>query len=194
MIKNFLANLANKVNKRMDSIVKFFGSDNAIIGQYETEINKMFKGATVRDIHGNLHLSRSKNKLKDINKFSEKIDRILELPTYGELKNKAIKQLSDQGITDPTEEEIQNQFLLSDKASDIISKNAYKYDTFDDPGLRYAKHALKQKGARKTWDEINKIVEILSKDYDKANIKTPSNKIAEQEEREEFSFIEGVNR
>ena len=194
MIKNFLANLANKVNKRMDSIINFFGSDNAIIGQYETEINKMFKGATVRDIHGNLHLTRSKNKLKDINKFSEKIDRILELPTYGELKNKAIKQLSDQGISDPTEEEIQNQFLLSDKASDIISKNAYKYDTFDDPELRYAKHTLKQKGARKTWDEINKIVEILSKDYDRANVKTPSNKIAEQEEREEFSFIEGVNR
>lgn len=194
MIKNFLANLANKVNKRMDSIINFFGSDNAIIGQYETEINKMFKGATVRDIHGNLHLTRSKNKLKDINKFSEKIDRILELPTYGELKNKAIKQLSDQGITDPTKEEIQNQFLLSDKASDIISKNAYKYDTFDDPELRYAKHTLKQKGARKTWDEINKIVEILSKDYDRANVKTPPNKIAEQEEREEFSFIEGVNR
>lgn len=194
MIKNFLANLANKVNKRMDSIINFFGSDNAIIGQYETEINKMFKGATVRDIHGNLHLTRSKNKLKDINKFSEKIDRILELPTYGELKNKAIKQLSDQGITDPTEEEIQNQFLLSDKASDLISKNAYKYDTFDDPELRYAKHTLKQKGARKTWDEINKIVEILSKDYDRANVKTPPNKIAEQEEREEFSFIEGVNR
>lgn len=194
MIKNFLANLANKVNKRMDSIINFFGSDNAIIGQYETEINKMFKGATVRDIHGNLHLTRSKNKLKDINKFSEKIDRILELPTYGELKNKAIKQLSDQGITDPTEEEIQNQFLLSDKASDIISKNAYKYDTFDDPELRYAKHTLKQKGARKTWDEINKIVEILSKDYDRANVKTPPNKIAEQEEREEFYFIEGVNR
>lgn len=194
MIKNFLANLANKVNKRMDSIINFFGSDNAIIGQYETEINKMFKGATVRDIHGNLHLTRSKNKLKDINKFSEKIDRILELPTYGELKNKAVKQLSDQGITDPTEEEIQNQFLLSDKASDIISKNAYKYDTFDDPELRYAKHTLKQKGARKTWDEINKIVEILSKDYDRANVKTPPNKIAEQEEREEFSFIEGVNR
>lgn len=194
MIKNFLANLANKVNKRMDSIINFFGSDNAIVGQYETEINKMFKGATVRDIHGNLHLTRSKNKLKDINKFTEKIDRILELPTYGELKNKAIKQLSDQGITDPTEEEIQNQFLLSDKASDIISKNAYKYDTFDDPELRYAKHALKQKGARKTWDEINKIVEILSKDYDRANVKTPSNKIAEQEEREEFSFIEGVYR
>lgn len=194
MIKNFLANLANKVNKRMDSIINFFGSDNAIIGQYETEINKMFKGATVRDIHGNLHLTRSKNKLKDINKFSEKIDRILELPTYGELKNKAIKQLSDQGITDPTEEEIQNQFLLSDKASDIISKNAYKYDTFDDPELRYAKHTLKQKGARKTWDAINKIVEILSKDYDRANVKTPPNKIAEQEEREEFSFIEGINR
>ena len=194
MIKNFLANLANKVNKRMDSIINFFGSDNAIVGQYETEINKMFKGAIVRDIHGNLHLTRSKNKLKDINKFSEKIDRILELPTYGELKNKAVKQLSDQGISDPTDEEIQNQFLLSDKASDIISKNAYKYDTFDDPELRYAKHALKQKGARKTWDEINKIVEILSKDYDRANVKTPSNKIAEQEEREEFSFIEGINR
>lgn len=194
MIKNFLANLANKVNKRMDKIIGYFGKDNAVVNQYETEIKKMFKGATVTDIHGNLHLSRSANKLKDVTKFADKVDRILELPTYGELKNKAIKQLSDQGISDPTEEEIQNQFLLSDKASDIISKNAYKYDTFDDPELRYAEHALKQKGARKTWDEINKIVEILSKDYDRANVKTPSNKIAEQEEREEFSFIEGVNR
>lgn len=194
MIKNFLANLANKVNKRMDSIIKFFGANNAVVGQYETELNKMFKGATIRDIHGNLHLTRSKNKLKDINKFTEKIDRILELPTYGELKNKAIKQLSDQGITDPTEEEIQNQFLLSDKASDIINKNAYKYDTFDDAELRYAKQTLRKRGERKTWDEINKIVEILSKDYDKASIKTPPNKIAEQEEQEEFSFIEGINR
>lgn len=194
MIKKFLANLANKVNKRMDRIINYFGKDNAVVNQYETEIKKMFKGATVTDIHGNLHLSRSANKLKDVTKFTDKVDRILELPTYGELKNKAIKQLSDQGITDPTEEEIKNQFLLSDKVSDIISKNAYKYDTFDDPELRYAKHTLKKKGARKTWDEINKIVEILSKDYDRANVKTPPNKIAEQEEMEEFSFIDGVNR
>lgn len=194
MIKNFLANLANKVNKRMDKIISYFGKDNAVVNQYETEIKKMFKGATVTDIHGNLHLSRSKNKLKDISKFTDKVDRILELPTYGELKNKAVKQLSDQGISDPTDEEIQNQFILSDKAEDIIKVNAYKYDTFDDPDLRYAKSAVNIKGRRKTWDEINRIVEILSRDYKNTSIKTPTNQIAEQEERDEFKFIEGVNR
>ena len=194
MIKNFLANLANKVNKRMDKIISYFGKDNAVVNQYETEIKKMFKGATVTDIHGNLHLSRSKNKLKDITKFTDKVDRILELPTYGELKNKAVKQLSDQGISDPTDEEIQNQFILSDKAEDIIKVNAYKYDTFDDPDLRYAKSAVNIKGRRKTWDEINRIVEILSRDYKNTSIKTPTNQIAEQEERDEFKFIEGVNR
>lgn len=194
MIKNFLANLANKVNKRMDKIISYFGKDNAVVNQYETEIKKMFKGATVTDIHGNLHLSRSKNKLKDISKFTDKVDRILELPTYGELKNKAVKQLSDQGIADPTDEEIQNQFILSDKAEDVIRVNAYKYDTFDDPDLRYAKSAVNIKGRRKTWDEINRIVEILSRDYKQSSIKTPVNQIAEQEERDEFKFIEGVNR
>lgn len=194
MIKNFLANLANQVNKRMDKIISYFGKDNAVVNQYETEIKKMFKGATVTDIHGNLHLSRSKNKLKDISKFTDKVDRILELPTYGELKNKAVKQLSDQGISDPTDEEIQNQFILSDKAEDIIKVNAYKYDTFDDPDLRYAKSAVNIKGRRKTWDEINRIVEILSRDYKNTSIKTPTNQIAEQEERDEFKFIEGVNR
>lgn len=194
MIKNFLANLANKVNKRMDKIISYFGKDNAVVNQYETEIKKMFKGATVTDIHGNLHLSRSKNKLKDITKFTDKVDRILELPTYGELKNKAVKQLSDQGISDPTDEEILNQFILSDKAEDIIRVNAYKYDTFDDPDLRYAKSAVNIKGRRKTWDEINRIVEILSRDYKNTSIKTPTNQIAEQEERDEFKFIEGVNR
>lgn len=194
MIKNFLANLANKVNKRMDKIISYFGKDNAVVNQYETEIKKMFKGATVTDIHGNLHLSRSANKLKDVTKFTDKVDRILELPTYGELKNKAVKQLSDQGISDPTDEEIQNQFILSDKAEDIIKVNAYKYDTFDDPDLRYAKSAVNIKGRRKTWDEINRIVEILSRDYKNTSIKTPTNQIAEQEERDEFKFIEGVNR
>lgn len=194
MIKNFLANLANKVNKRMDKIISYFGKDNAVVNQYETEIKKMFKGATVTDIHGNLHLSRSVNKLKDVTKFTDKVDRILELPTYGELKNKAVKQLSDQGISDPTDEEIQNQFILSDKAEDIIKVNAYKYDTFDDPDLRYAKSAVNIKGRRKTWDEINRIVEILSRDYKNTSIKTPTNQIAEQEERDEFKFIEGVNR
>lgn len=189
-----LAKIANKINKRMDSIIKHFGSDNAVVSQYESSIEKMFKGATVRDIHGNLHLSRSKAKLKNVNAFIAKSERILNLPTYGELKIKAITQLSEQGIIDPTEEEIKNQFLLSDKASDIINKNAYKYDTFDDPELRYAKQTLNRKGSRKTWEEINRIVEILSKDYSRSSIKTPRNKIAEQEEQEEFSFIEGVNR
>lgn len=194
MISKLLVNMANKVNKRMDSIVNFFGSDNAVISQYESSIEKMFKGATVRDIHGNLHISRSAAKLKNVKAFSDKVERILNLPTYGELKNKSINQLSDQGISDPTDDEIKNQFILSDKAADIINKNAYKYDTFDDSDLRYAKQTLNKKGSRKTWEEINRIVEILSKEYSKSSVKTPENKIAEQEEREEFSFIEGVNR
>lgn len=194
MINKLLANMANKVNKRMDRIVNFFGSDNAVISQYESSIEKMFKGATVRDIHGNLHITRSAAKLKNVKAFSDKVERILNLPTYGELKNKSINQLSDQGISDPTDDEIRNQFILSDKAADIINKNAYKYDTFDDSELRYAKQTLNRKGSRKTWEEINRIVEILSKEYSKSSVKTPENKISEQEEREEFSFIEGVNR
>jgi len=182
---NSLENAANAINKRIDNLIKNFGANSAAVKQYETMINANFKGATFSTKEGVLHISRSKSKLAAVKNTTVKFEKMFNAPTVGSVTARAKMQLQEQGNESPTREEIRAQVEVSDNAEDIIRNNAYKYDMYDDMGLKYAKETLRAQGRRKTWDEINRIVEILKRDYADKTIKEPVN---------EFADLEGLHR
>lgn len=179
-----LSNLANRINKRIDNLVKQFGRKSASVVQYETMIKANFPNA-IYEKGDVLHISRSVSKLEKTFNIEAKFEKFLNAPTVGDIKSKAAEQLREQGIDAPTWEKINSQATLMETAEDIIKNNAYKYDMFDDSELNTAKELVHIKDRRKTWAEIDKIVEILRKDYTNARIKEPKN---------EMEIIEGVYR
>lgn len=181
-----LSNLANRINKRIDNLVKQFGRKSASVVQYETMIKANFPNARYEkgDV---LHISRSVSKLEKTFNVAEKFEKFLNAPTVGDIKKKAVEQLAEEGIDAPTWEEINSRANLMQSAEEIIKNNAYKYDMFEDEEgqLNIAKELVHIEDRRKTWAEIDKIVDILKKDYTNARIKEPKN---------EMEAIEGVYR
>lgn len=175
-----LVNAANAINKRMDTLVKKYGRTSASVAQYETMIKVNFPNAKFEkgDI---LHISRSAKKLQATSNVAAKFEKFFQAPTVTSIEKKAREQLEEQGITAPTREEIASQADLMENAEQIIRENAYKYDMFDDPELSTAKNLVHIKDRRKTWEEIDKIVEILKRDYTEAKIKEPVNEMEELE-------------
>lgn len=185
MNSNKMANAANAINKRIDNLLRQFGSNNSAYKQLQTMVNANFKGAIYTDSRGVLHISRSEKKLAQVKNIGAKFEKMFNAPTVLSVKEKARAILAEQGNKDPTRQEIVDQVNLMDNAEQVIKDNVYKYNMYKDDDLNYAKETLKTKGRRKTWDEINKIVEILSADYIDSEIKEPQN---------EFEEIEGVRR
>ncbi len=181
-----MAKAANAINKRIDNLVKQFGRSSKTVKQYETMIKANFhQEGSFTTKSGILHISRSKKALSKVTNVEVKFQKFFEAPTVGSVKDKAVEQLKEQGITDPTKEEIMKQVELSESAEEVIRNNAYKYDLYTDNDLKYAKETLNTKGRRKTWSEIDKIVEILKKDYNDKEMQEPKN---------EFEQIDGVYR
>lgn len=185
MMLNDMEKAANAINKRIDNLAKQFGKNNAAYKQLQTMVNANFKGATYTDKAGNLHISRSKKALAKVNNAAAKFEKMFNAPTVNSVRGKAREILAEQGNTNPSKEEINAQVDVMDSAEQVIKDNAYKYNVYADSDLDYAKETLHIEGRRKTWDEINKIVEILKADYNDAEIKEPEN---------EFEDIEGVFR
>lgn len=185
MNSNKMANAANAINKRIDNLLQQFGSNNSAYKQLQTMVNANFKGATYTDKNGVLHISRSKKKLENVKNIGAKFEKMFSAPTVSTVKEKARAILEEQGNTNPTKQELYDQVNLMDNAEQIIKDNVYKYKMYKDDNLNYAADTLKTKGRRKTWGEINKIVEILSADYSDSEIKEPEN---------EFEELEGVHR
>lgn len=179
-----LSNLANRINKRIDNLVKQFGRNSASVVQYETMIKANFPNARY-DKGDVLHISRSASKLEKTFNVEAKFEKFLDVQTVGDIKRKAAEQLKEQGIDAPTWDEINSQANLMETAEEIIKNNAYKYDMFEDSDLNVAKELVHIKDRRKTWAEIDRIVDILRKDYTNARIKEPKN---------EMEIIEGVFR
>lgn len=179
-----LSNMANVINKRIDYLVKQFGRGSSSVVQYETMIKANFPKAMVSkgDV---LHISRSAKKLQNTFNVGAKFEKFFQAPTVGTIKKKAAEQLAEQGIENPSFDEIATQAELMETAEEVIKNNAYKYDMFDDDELTTAKELVHIKDRRKTWAEIDRIVEILRKDYSEAKIKEPRN---------EMEIIEGVFR
>lgn len=146
-------------------------------------VNANFKGATHTDKNGVLHISRSKKKLENVKNIGTKFEKMFSAPTVSTVKEKARAILEEQGNTNPTKQELYDQIDIMDNAEQVIKDNVYKYKMYHNDDLKYAEDTLKTKGRRKTWNEINKIVEILSKEYSNDEIKEPEN---------EFEQIKGV--
>lgn len=181
-----LAKAANAINKRIDNLVKQFGRSSKAVKQYETMIKANFhQEGSFSTKSGILHVSRSKKALSKVTNVEAKFQKFFEAPTVGSVKDKAVEQLKEQGINNPTKEEIMKQVELSESAEEVIKNNAYKYDLYTDSDLKYAKKTLNTRGRRKTWSEIDKIVEILKKDYNDKEIQEPKN---------EFEQLDGVYR
>ena len=185
MNANELEKAANAINKRIDNLIKEYGRGSAAVKQYETMINANFRGATYTDKTGTLHISRSKEKLSGVSNSAAKFEKMFNAPTKGSVKAKATAQLKEQGIDNPTKEQIKAQVDLSDNAEQVINDNAYKYKMYDDPDLKEAEQLVTIRGRRKSWEEIDRIVEILKKDYSDREILEPEN---------EFEGLKGVYR
>lgn len=185
MTINDMIKAANAINKRIDSLVNKYGSANSAYKQLQTMVNANFKGAMYTDKKGSLHISRSKAALSQVKNSAAKFEKMFAAPTVSSVENKAREILAEQGIEKPTKAEVQKQVSVMDNAEQIIKDNAYKYNVYSDPELDYAADTLHIQGRRKTWEEIDKIVEILSADYSESEIKEPLN---------EFEDIEGVYR
>lgn len=185
MNSNKMANAANAINKRIDNLLRQFGSNNSAYKHLQTMVNANFKGATYTDKNGVLHISRSKKKLENVKNIGAKFEKMFSAPTVSTVKEKARAILAEQGNTNPTKQELYDQVNLMDNAEQIIKDNVYKYKMYKDDDLNYAADTLKIKGRRKTWDEISRIVKILSADYSDSEIKEPEN---------EFEELEGVHR
>lgn len=178
-----MANAANAINKRIDNLFRQFGKNNSAYKQLQTMVNANFKGATHTDKNGVLHISRSKKKLENVKNIGTKFEKMFSAPTVSTVKEKARAILEEQGNTNPTKQELYDQIDIMDNAEQVIKDNVYKYKMYHNDDLKYAEDTLKTKGRRKTWNEINKIVEILSKEYSNDEIKEPEN---------EFEQIKGV--
>ena len=176
-------NEANKINKRIEKLVNEVGADTAALKQYGAYLDTAFKGH-VDMSKGYPQIKRGKD-LETLKNPAFKFDQLSKMPTFRDVKAKARKQLKEQGVNRPTNEDIKNQITLSDNAEQIINDNAYKYDTYKDIELEWAKKTLHKKGERKSWEEINRICEILQKDYTERSIKEPEN---------EFGMTDGVHR
>lgn len=181
MTINELEKAANAINKRLDTLVKNYGSNNYAVKQLQTMINANFKGATYTTKSGQLHISRSAAKLAKVTNSAAKFEKMFNAPTVSSVNAKAAEILKEQGIDNPTRSEIRAQVEAMDNAEQIINDNAYKYNTYSDSDLQYAKDTLHITGRRKTWEEIGKICEILQRDYSDKNIEQPVNEFAESE-------------
>lgn len=180
-----MANAANAINKRIDNLLRQFGINNSAYKQLQTMVNANFKGAIYTDKRGVLHISRSEKALGKVKNIGAKFEKMFSAPTVSTVKEKARAILAEQGNNNPTKQDIADQVNLMDNAEQVIKDNVYKYKMYKDDDLNYAAETLKTKGRRKTWDEINRIVEILSADYSDSDIKEPTN---------EFEELEGVHR
>ena len=186
MTINEIANAANAINKRIDNLIRLFGRSSKAVKQYETMIKANFhQEGSFTTKGGVLHITSSKKALEKVTNVEAKFEKFFNAPTVGTIKKRAVEQLSEQGIENPTKEEILKQVELSQNAEDIIRENAYKYNLYEDDELKYAKDTLNTKGRRKTWSEIDKIVEILKKDFKEKKIQEPEN---------EFEKLDGVYR
>lgn len=186
MTINEIANAANAINKRIDNLIRQFGHNSKAVRQYETMIKANFhQEGSFTTKGGVLHITRSKKALEKVTNVEAKFEKFFNAPTVGTIKTRASEQLAEQGIENPTKEEILKQVELSENVNEIIRENAYKYNLYEDDELKYAKETLNIKGRRKTWSEIDKIVNILKKDFKEKKIQEPEN---------EFEKLDGVYR
>lgn len=175
---------ARAINARLQTLAKNVSIENNLYKEYEVLIKKMFSSDTVTYRNGIIQIKRGKV-LNQNNNIGLKLSRLKGLESYKNLYDKAREQIKSQGKKHITKEDINAQIKLSSNAEQIINENAYKYSVYDDDDLKWVKDTITKKGERKTWEEINKIVEILQQDYSYSKILSPEN---------EFEKLEGVNR
>lgn len=177
-------NTVLSINRRLQNIAKNVGTEHQLYQEYNTKIKRMFTPESIVTRNGVTQIKRG-NVLKKESNVGLKLSRLKNLESYKDIANKSRKQLKEQGINKPTKEQINKQARLSNNAEKIINENAYKYSEYDTEELQEVEKILTKTGTRKTWDEIRKAVEVLSKDYKGSPIKSPKN---------EFLGLKGVNR
>ena len=144
-----------RINERTNEIAKLYGTQSKIYGDYVSRISSLFNEGEYRESkHGIIQLSRSKS-------FYEKLERVEQLPTMGQMLKKARASL----IEDNGEGYKLPRFSVIERAKDMdyirmnIEENIDFLYTFKEG--EQIKEKLRMKG-KKSYDELKSIIDEIN--------------------------------
>ena len=149
-----------RINERTNEIAKLYGTESKIYGDYVSRISSLFKEGEYRESkHGIIQLSRSKSFYENVN--VEKLERVEQLPTMGQMLKKARASLiEDNGVGyNPP------RFSVIERAKDMdyirmnIEENIdFLYSFKEGESI---KEKLRTKG-KKSYEELKSIIDEIN--------------------------------
>ena len=178
--QNQLLRDVKRINERIADIAREYGTDSRTYNKYysavKSSIPERFRrtqethdssGASIPTIS----ISRSKEFLRTASswKTQSSISRLLGMKTKGKLYKEARKDLKEAGNKKPTKEEVQQRAKLIDRVVEFVEDHSSMFYISPDSSKR-ASDIAHISGRKKTYEELNELVNIYTKQIDTGNI------------------------
>lgn len=149
-----------RINERIMEIAKTYGTGSYTYNQYYAAIKTSFPAkARHATASGVIQLSHGKQVIRELSKNKNtkiNITRVLGLRTKGQLRKEARGTLRAEGIKKPTAAQIEERMKKIDLVNSYVESNSDMFYLKDDEAQRI----IHIKGRRKTYDELNHLIEI----------------------------------
>ena len=149
------------LNKRIKNIERIFGKSSKIYKDFDYYIRRDFP-ENYSSKGGYIHLKGIKitGEVEQLEKL-EKLEHLMRMPTARTLIKRGRMLAKERGLK-PTRENAIATYNNYSGFSDIINDNIELLYQFDNSEYKKALNILKIKGRRKTYDELQKVVDILT--------------------------------
>lgn len=148
-----------RINERINEIAKLYGTNSYSYNRYYSAVKSVLPSKYVTTSkHGIIQIARSKELYKSANtkRTKQAIQRLLGMRTAGELKKQAKKSLKALGVSKPSKGQIEERAKIIDKVNAFVSDHEDMF-YLNDPEVKQLAHI---RGRRKTYEELNRIIEI----------------------------------
>lgn len=149
------------LNKRIKNIERIFGKSSKIYKDFDYYIRRDFP-ENYSSKGGYIHLKGIKitGEVEQL-EMLEKLEHLMRMPTARTLIKRGRMLAKERGLK-PTRENAIATYNNYSGFSDIINDNIELLYQFDNSEYKKALNILKIKGRRKTYDELQKVVDILT--------------------------------
>lgn len=149
------------LNKRIKNIERIFGKSSKIYKDFDYYIRRDFP-ENYSSKGGYIHLKgiNITGEVEQLEKL-EKLEHLMRMPTARTLIKRGRMLAKERGLK-PTRENAIETYNNYSSFSDIIKDNIELLYQFDNSEYKKALNILKIKGRRKTYDELQKVVDILT--------------------------------
>lgn len=149
------------LNKRIMRIEKIFGKSSKIYRDFDYYIRRDFpKNYSTKG--GYIHLKSIKitGEIEQL-EMLENLEHLMRLPSVRTLIQRGKLLAKERGLK-PTRENAISTYVNYTGFSDIINNNIELLYQYDSPEYKKALNILKLRGRKKSYDELQKVVDILN--------------------------------